>query len=116
MVTREVLLLLSDMAAAQKMLDRAPEGYRIISVFPPRMAVVEIVEPELEKLRRDPGVRLVVEDAAPEEVFDELTEGEKFFLNGWLLKRTSPEKKRAGDGLAWDTSGFLPPDPPSDLR
>jgi hypothetical protein len=112
MATREVLLLLGDVAAAQKFLDRTrtSEGYRIVSVFPPRMVVAEITE--LEELRRDPGVRLIVEDAAPKEIIDELTEGEKLFLNGWLLKQVSPEKKRAGDRLSWDASGFVPPDPP----
>lgn len=116
MTTQEVLLLLGGTIAAQKLLDRTSGDYRVISVLPPRMVVAEIAESELEELRRDPGVRLIVEDAVPKEIFNELTEGEKIFLNGWLLKRVSPEKKRAGDGLSWDTPGFLPPDPPSDSK
>ncbi len=112
MATREVLLLLGDTIAAQEFSDRASEDYRIISVFPPRMAVAEVAD--LEKLRRDPGVRLIMEDAVSEEILDELTEGEKLFLNGWLLKQAAPEKNRAGDRLPWDASGFTPPDPPID--
>jgi hypothetical protein len=111
MAAREVLLLLGDIIGTQEFRDRASEGSRIVSVFPPRMVVVEVAE--LEELRQDPAIRLIVEDAVPEEVLDELTDGEKLFLNGWLLKRTSPEKNRVGDRLFWDAPGFTPPDPPS---
>ncbi|HEU5473870.1 MAG TPA: hypothetical protein VFV67_24760 [Actinophytocola sp.] len=112
MATREVLLLLSGGIAAQEFSDRASEGFRIISVFPPSMVVAEV--DDLEELQRDPGVRFIVEDSVPEEVLDELTESEQLFLQGWLLKRTAPEKKRAGDRLPWDAPGFVPPDPPAD--
>src|SRR5215475_9887529 len=104
MATREVLLLLGDGIAAQEFSDRASESYRIISVFPPRMVVAEVAD--LEEVRRDPAVRLTVEDVVPEDVLDELTEGEKLFLNSWLLKQVSPAKERAGDRQPWDAPGF----------
>ncbi|MGC7096783.1 hypothetical protein ACPZ19_19085 [Amycolatopsis lurida] len=109
-----MLLLLSDVTPAQEF--RTSEALRIVSVFPPRMVVAEIAEPE--ELRRDPGIRLIVEDedSVPEEILAELTESERLFLNGWLITRTSSEKKRAGDRLSWDASGFVPPDPPADSK
>lgn len=108
MASREVLLLLGD----RNFFDRASEGYRIISTFPPRMVVVEVTE--LDELRRDPDVRLIVEDTAPNEIFGELTEGEKMFMNGWLARQSPPKKKRVGNHLPWDAPGFIPPDPPPD--
>lgn len=111
MTTREVLLLLGGTTAEWERSDRASGSYRVVGGFPPRMVVAEV--DDLEELRRDPGVRLIVEEAVPEEVLGELTEGEKLFLNGWLLKQASAEKKRPGDRLPWDAPGFTPPDPPA---
>lgn len=38
-----------------------------------------------------------------------LSLGESLFAKGWLLARKP--KTRTGEGLPWDSPGFLPPDP-----
>jgi hypothetical protein len=45
----------------------------------------------------------------PDEILRSLDQRESIFVEAWRLRLQEPAKKRLGEGLDWDASGFEPP-------
>lgn len=60
------------------------------------------------RVRRLPGVALVLTGGESEDVLRNLSETEALFAKAWLMAKQPKERK--GQGLPWDAPGFLPPD------
>lgn len=85
--------------------------------FPPRCAIAELAPAAVDRLRRAPGVRVVL-DAIPERELGALPEEFRLVASAWNEHlRSKTEKTRVrGRGESWDAPGFLPPDPPAGFR
>lgn len=65
-----------------------------------------------------PGIAAVLDVPEPGrvrtrgELPGDLSDEERLFVSAWV-RRHSTSKQRAAEGLAWDTPGYEPPDPPS---
>ena len=97
----ELLVILSDPAARKTIEQRA----RITQMISERVFTVSGAE-----LSGIAGVHRVL--TGKEEATGlpaDLSPAETLFVNGWLLGRTLKPSRR-GEGLAWDTPGFQPPD------
>lgn len=87
--------------------------YRVTQRVSPRVMIVETAPGvTTQDLQRIDGVAAVI---GPGERIDaaqrsSLTATESLFLDAFA-QRYKP-KERLGEGLSWDASGFLPPDPP----
>jgi hypothetical protein len=84
----------------------------VTAVMPPRLALLRMAA-DLEPPPLDGVVYLhTAEDvdalANDSALPDDLTADEQLFVDAWRA-RFAP-KQRAGDGLAWDTTGFESPD------
>ncbi len=91
--------------------DRVRITGRTLHTASDRVLVVELdPEADVARLHRDPAVRWIG-NRPPSDVVDELDPAERLFVGGWV-RREAGNRERRGDGLDWDTPGFLPPDPP----
>lgn len=87
--------------------------YRVTQKMSPRVVIVEAAgDVKKEELQTMAGVVAVLEpgEPAPRVVSETLTETEALFVNAYAQR--SQHKVRPGQGLDWDTKGFLPPDLP----
>lgn len=103
--TREFMLILAA--------DRVPVNprlYRVTQKVSPRVFLVEA--DAIEELRALKGVRAVLGlgENADDDLRRDLTPTELLFIDAFA-QRARP-KVRPGEGLSWDSEGFLPPDPP----
>ena len=79
----------------------------VTQTLPPRFALV-VDHKDASSLQRSDVLGVY------EERFDgprdTLTVAENAFVSAWESRRRP--KERLGEGLSWDSPGFLPPDPP----
>jgi hypothetical protein len=96
-----------DMRAQWEQLGRA---VTITQTMPPRLALVQ-ASGGRDALPSLPGLSYMERPDDPDAP-TELTAEERMFVDAWRLRRQP--KQRQGNGLAWDSPGFEPPDlPPS---
>jgi hypothetical protein len=107
----EDLVILNDDATAQA-LATLRSVVTVTHVLAPRLVLVKSGV-DAAVLRSLPGVRSVYTDDVPAGVRFALTPSELLFVDGWGIRRHG-KAHRLGQGLPWDTPGFLPPDPPPD--
>lgn len=108
MPERLVLLSAQD---APKELAALQERYRVSSVLPPKLAVMDLDDSEAEAVRHRAGIEALISGPA-ESLPASLNDTEQLFAHAWLLRQQTTGKQRPGDGLAWDAEGFSPPDLP----
>ena len=102
---RETLFLL-DSDHAENALRELRRVARVTQVFPPRLAVVTGDVPT--------GVAGVISTyhRAAAELPPDLTDDELLFVAAWRERAGKETERRRGEGLAWDSPGFEPPDAP----
>jgi len=85
--------------------------------FPPRCVIVAARPPDVDALRRVPGVRVVV-DVLPQSELASLPEELRLAAAAWneRLRSRAGQARVKGRGESWDAPGFLPPDPPAAVR
>jgi hypothetical protein len=83
---------------------------RVTQVLSPRLAIIQADKETKARIVEVEGVFGVYGDTVPEFPW-ELSQSEQVFVSAWE-ERQQP-KTRPGEGLSWDSPGFLPPDPPS---
>jgi hypothetical protein len=108
---RQVLVLLGTDAAAS-LLERLQKQYTVISLLRPRILVLDADDETAAQLRRDTEIVGVFEGQVPAEIVAQLEPTERLFVSAWSQQQSSEGKKRSGDGLSWDSPGFVPPDRP----
>lgn len=66
------------------------------------------------RIARIPGVRAVVNSSDDQEISElpDLSPAERLFVAAWCANTHGGPKARPGDGLKWDSPGWLPPDRP----
>ena len=96
----------------------AAVGGRIVAGFLPRALIVQVTEEAVDELRRSLGAATVYTEAVPATAVESTAEPVRSVLTAWNQRRglsgVRPEPR--GRGLAWDAPGFLPPDPPPEIR
>lgn len=93
-------------------------GGRILLSFRPQAVVAVLDATTIGGLRQLPGIFLVETDAIAgdeAEAFPAQLGSIVMLWNERLARRTGMAP-RAGEGLAWDAPGHLPPDPPPEIR
>ncbi len=105
----EVLVLFKEPPSPRAMTNLKAR-YRVTSLMPPRLVVLDMQENELPELQRMAGVEAVL-TGPTSSLPASLTEQERLFITGWLQRRHGG-KQRKGEGLPWDAEGYLPPDKP----
>jgi hypothetical protein len=113
MSTRRQVLALLRTDAAVSQLERVQKQYTVISLLRPRILVLDVDDEMAAQLRRDPEIIGVYEGQVPAEIVAQLEAGEKLFVNAWSQQQSGEGKKRTGDGLPWDSPGYVPPDRPA---
>jgi hypothetical protein len=91
---------------------------RIVAGFLPVALIAQVTTEGVEELRRVVGAAGVYTEAIPASVVETAAEPLRSVLAAWNQRR-SPSDDRPeprGRGLAWDAPGFLPPDPPPEIR
>jgi len=87
------------------------KSYRVLSLLPPRLAVVELDDNGTQAVRRMPATQAVI--AGPTDAMPpNLQENERLFIDAWQQRLSYQNKRRVGEGKSWDAEGFQPPDPP----
>lgn len=99
-----MLVVAADTAFTREWVDRLRRHGRVTQVLPPRLALVVPGVGGLTDLAQLPGIALHA-DGPPDP--EGLSEGERLFVDAWWLRRAG--KSRRGDGLPWDSPGYLPP-------
>jgi hypothetical protein len=102
-------LVVLDRGSSQAAVDALRAVGQVLSVTPPRLAVVEASDPA--PLRAVSGV-VAVRDSVDESLLGMLTFEEGVAARAFAYPRSSADA-RPGDGLAWDAPGFEPPDDPA---
>ena len=96
----------------------AAGGGRIVAGFLPHALIVQVTEGAVDDLRRSVGAGTVYTEAVPATVVEGAAEPVRSVLTAWNQRRSlsgdRPEPR--GRGLSWDAPGFLPPDPPPEIR
>lgn len=105
----EVLVIFSE-PPNQRVVTDLKTRYRVKALVPPRLAVVEVEQPQVADLERLAGVELVLMGPSSAALPASLTESERLFISGWQQRRG--DKRRKGEGLPWDAEGYQPPDKP----
>lgn len=105
----EVLVVLHP-ATASDSLATLKSRYRVTSVLPPRLAVLS-AGANVEAVSSLPGVEAVLTQSS-DQLPPSLNEPERLFVSAWRARLQADRKTRVGDGLAWDSPGFSPPDRP----
>jgi len=72
-----------------------------------RIALAAIDAAARRALEQDPGVAGVFDDDVPEGLRDDLSDGERLFVDAW--RERARGKSRTGDGMSWDAPGFDAP-------
>jgi hypothetical protein len=109
--SRPVLIVLPG-ASASEHVGRLQSTYRVLTLLPPRILVLEADEAALTALRADANVAGVYDRTVPPDVLAGLGPEERLFVEGWIQQQAGKDKPRRGDGLSWDAPGFQPPGPP----
>jgi len=93
-------------------------GGRIVAGFLPHALMVQVTEGAVDDLRQSLGAATIYTEAVPAAAVDGAAEPLRSVLTAWNQRRSlsgdRPEPR--GRGLAWDAPGFLPPDPPPEVR
>lgn len=105
----ECLVLLSGQDAPAELAELQAR-YRVTSLLPPHLAVVDLDDRQAALLGGRPHVQVLSDptQALPASLGDT----EQLFAQAWQQRLRMTDKRRPGDGLAWDAPGFTPPDPP----
>lgn len=108
-VPREHLVILESSVADQA---RAKvESVAVVTqVLKPRLLLIRADAKAKERVARITGVVGVYDDL-PLQTLSDMSPEEHLFINAWAARRQP--KTRPGEGLPWDTPGFLPPDAPT---
>jgi hypothetical protein len=107
----EYLVILDRESAPETLAALAAQG-RVTQVASPRVVVV-VTGPGGHPPTLLPGVLAVTDGELNPLVAETLDETERLFAAAWASRMTGPSPQRRGEGLAWDTPGFLPPDLPA---
>jgi hypothetical protein len=102
----ELLLILEPPSVSSHLAER----YRITQKASPRVVIVEAdAVSSKDELQKIEGVKAVLApgEGPPPELRHTLSAGELIFVDAYSQRGVA--KTRPGDGLAWDTEGFLPP-------
>ena len=121
----EALILLSEEGAqrpeeaeAAATAATAAVGGRIVAGFLPHALIVRVTEEAVDDLRQSLGAATVYTEAVPATVVEDAAEPLRSVLAAWNQQRSQsgvrPEPR--GRDLPWDAPGFLPPDPPPEIR
>ena len=106
------LLVILDPDRAADALERLRSVVTITQILEPRIALISPRGDSAALTRDIEGVvRVVDADEVPDAAALRLTDQETMFVEAWRLRKRP--KRRAGEGLPWDTPGFQPPDPPT---
>lgn len=91
---------------------------RILAGFLPHALIVQATEAGVEELRRSAGAAGIYTEAVPAAAVESAAEPLRTVLAAWNQRRSFPgdRPEPLGRGLAWDAPGFLPPDPPPEIR
>jgi hypothetical protein len=93
-------------------------GGRIVAGFLPHALIVQVTEEAVDSLRHTLGATTVYTEAVPATVVEDAAEPLRSVLAAWNQRRSQsgvrPEPR--GRDLPWDAPGFLPPDPPPEIR
>ena len=96
----------------------AGRGGRIVAGFLPHALMVQVTEEAVDDLRQSLGAATIYTEAVPATAVEAAAEPLRSVLTAWNQRRSlsgdRPEPR--GRGLAWDAPGFLPPDPPPEIR
>jgi hypothetical protein len=106
-------LVIMNESHADDVLSQVGQFVKVTQRLPPRLAIVEGEDRQLEAVRTLPGVIAVCEGPVPDSVLQQLHPTERLFADGWAAGR-QPKTARPGEGLQWDAEGFQPPDLPND--
>jgi hypothetical protein len=106
-------LVIVNESHADDVLSQVGQFVKVTQRLPPRLAIVEGEDRQLEAVRTLPGVIAVCEGPVPDSVLQQLHPTERLFADGWTAGR-QPKTARPGEGLPWDAEGFQPPDIPND--
>lgn len=108
----EILVVDARPHPSRPLADRLRATATVTAAMPPRLLLVRPGESALPVLD---GVRyLTADQPAPPGLEADLSAEERLFVEAWR-SRAAP-KQRRGEGLAWDSPGFTPPDPPTGHR
>jgi hypothetical protein len=106
----ERIVVLSTQGASSGLAE-IQKRYRVLSVLPPRLVVVELDDTEMQAVRRLPSTQAII--ARPTEAIPSLLEpNEQLFVEAWQQRQLFQNKQRPGEGQPWDAEGFQPPDFP----
>ena len=96
----------------------AAVGGRIVAGFLPHALIVQVTEEAVDGLRQSLGAATVYTETVPATAVESAAEPLRSVLTAWNQRRgvsgVRPEPR--GRGLPWDAPGFLPPDPPPEIR
>lgn len=94
------------------------EGGVIVAAYPPRVLLSKLDLSSLEKLRLAMPDVTIYTDVVDDRTLRSVDDTSRSILAAWNERRSSREKggEVKGRGMAWDAPGFLPPDPPADIR
>ncbi len=109
-VHQEVLIVVADGDRYAEAIEQWRRAGTVTQQLPPRLALLVVGSADPPPV---PGSRWYLRDV-PADVLLDLSPGERIFVAAWR-DRKAP-KTRPGDGLAWDSAGFEPPDPPRSGR
>jgi hypothetical protein len=101
---RQALVVCTDLGVLDHL------SVRVVQALPPRLAVVRVAAEGVAALVATPGVQAVGTPVLPDSVRSGLTAQERLFADAFEV--AAAPKTRIGEGLAWDSPGFLPPDIP----
>jgi hypothetical protein len=105
---REVLVVVADADHFTEAVEQWRRTGTVTQLLAPRLALVEL-EPGADPAPV-PGTRWYLDDIPADRLLD-LAPHERIFVAAWRDRRAA--KVRTGDGVAWDTPGFDPPDVPA---
>jgi hypothetical protein len=104
---REVLVVVADAGRFTEAVEQWRRTGTVTQLLAPRLALV-VLQPGADP-EPVPGTRWYLDDVPADRLLD-LAPHERIFVAAWRDRRAA--KVRAGDGAAWDTRGFEPPDAP----
>jgi hypothetical protein len=82
----------------------------VTQALKPRLLLIRADAKAKERVSQIAGVVGVYDDL-PSQTSSDMSPEEHLFINAWAARRQP--KTRPGEGLPWDTPGFLPPDAPT---
>lgn len=115
---REVLIRLrreppADAESAIRLIERA--GGRVKHAFLPMALIVELPADRVAQIVGRAGIEAVETDLIDETLWLEADLDWRTAVSVWNQHRAAAERPPAG-GRAWDAPGYLPPDPPAEIR